>query len=87
MKNRPANRRINRKEGGFTLLELIIVVIVIGILGSMALPKFGTITDTAQINVDNYEDAAEASQDACLEATSNNTTICGASTDKISSGN
>jgi type IV pilus assembly protein PilE len=33
---------------GFTLLELIIVVIVIGILVSIALPKFITVTEKAR---------------------------------------
>ncbi len=32
--------RRNQKESGFTLLEIIIVIIIVGVLASLALPKF-----------------------------------------------
>jgi len=32
--------KLNKNQSGFTLLEIIIVIIIIGILASIALPKF-----------------------------------------------
>ena len=32
--------KLNKNQSGFTLLEIIIVIIIIGILASLALPKF-----------------------------------------------
>lgn len=38
---------MHRKPSGFTLTELLIVIILIGILASLALPRFGQTTDQA----------------------------------------
>jgi prepilin-type N-terminal cleavage/methylation domain-containing protein len=43
-------RRIHRNNGGFTLIELVIVIAILGILMAVALPNFSGITtrgDTA----------------------------------------
>jgi prepilin-type N-terminal cleavage/methylation domain-containing protein len=38
----------NKKEKGFTLIELMIVVVIIGILAAMAIPKFMLSTNRAK---------------------------------------
>jgi type IV pilus assembly protein PilA len=37
-----------RTQSGFTLIELMIVVAIVGILASLALPAYGTYTDRAK---------------------------------------
>jgi len=38
-----------RKQAGFTMIELIIVIVVIGILATIAIPKFADLDQSAKI--------------------------------------
>lgn len=39
-----------RRPAGFTLIELVVVILVLGIVASVAIPKFGQLSESAKVN-------------------------------------
>jgi MSHA pilin protein MshA len=43
------NKSIKAAQGGFTLIELIVVIVILGILAATALPKFANLSGEARL--------------------------------------
>ena len=50
----------DRKKKGFTLIEMVMVVAILGILSSMALVKYSKVQNSAKVNADNISAASLA---------------------------
>jgi prepilin-type N-terminal cleavage/methylation domain-containing protein len=44
-----------QSESGFTLIELVIIIIILGIVAAVAIPRFGTLSEQARIDATREE--------------------------------
>ncbi|WP_455538080.1 competence type IV pilus major pilin ComGC [Terrisporobacter sp.] len=70
------------KEKGFTLIEMVIVITIIGILSSIAVAKYSKVQENAKKNAD-YATAANLATAAMISISDGNTEV---SPESLSSG-
>ncbi len=73
-----------RGSSGFTLLEVILVLVVVGVLAAMALPRFGNVSTEAKNATGTMSTNAKNTASECRARFGTNTAkadeVCGAAT-------
>ena len=67
-------QKIKRKKRGFTLIEMVIVITIIGIISSIAVTKYSKVQENAKKNAD-YATAANLATAAMISLSDGNTYV------------
>ena len=59
---------MNTKQAGFTLIELVIVIVLLGILAAVAVPKFVDLSSDASTNANAFSSGASDERTATTTA-------------------
>lgn len=69
--------KLKQNKSGFTLLEIIIVIIIVGVLASLALPRFfATVEFSKSVEALNAMSVIRGSMERCFVATPNTYVGC-----------
>lgn len=69
---------INKKQSGFTLIELVMVIVILGILAAVALPKFVSLGSDARLGVMKSVEGSMRSANAMIYAKAAASSLTGA---------